>query len=327
MVLGMRPFICLICFFIFNVALVENTLAEDTPVPVEDRTVETSEEEIMPAVFEPVTQDIGGRLDKLEGTLNNHALLDMLELLESLKIEVTTLRSEIEVQTHTIDQLKQKQRDLYTDVDDRLQRIETKGGSGQSLYSDNTKTDTKVTEEQQATSGEENVAVTTDEEKVVATTDSEPKPEPETETENNVVATEEGKPVDPLKAEAVYQKAFKLLQKSQYDQAFVAFKDFLKVYPNSPFSDNAQYWLGEANYVTQKYELAINEYQALCNTYPDSKKVSYALLKIGYSYAELGNDAEAKKILKEVKLQYPGTTVARLANERLRKISSAEPKD
>ena len=74
----------------------------------------------------------------------------------------------------------------------------------------------------------------------------------------------------------------------------------------------------------QKYELAINEYQALLNTYPDSKKVSHALLKIGYSYAELGNKSDAKKTLEEVKAQYPGTTAARLATERLRKIGSEE---
>lgn len=74
----------------------------------------------------------------------------------------------------------------------------------------------------------------------------------------------------------------------------------------------------------QKYEIAINEYQALLNTFPDSQKVSHALLKIGYSYAELGNAADATKTLNEVKRQYPGTTAARLADERLRKISAAK---
>ena len=70
----------------------------------------------------------------------------------------------------------------------------------------------------------------------------------------------------------------------------------------------------------QNYEIAINEYQALLNTYPDSQKTSHALLKIGYSYVELGNIAEAKKTLKEVIRQYPDTTASKLADERLRKI-------
>ena len=111
-----------------------------------------------------------------------------------------------------------------------------------------------------------------------------------------------------------------MLKESQYDQALSAFKNFLKDYPNSPLSDNAQYWVGEANYVMQNYEIAINEYQALLNTFPNSQKTSHALLKIGYSYAELGNIADAKKILKEVTRQYPDTTASKLADERLRKI-------
>ena len=77
---------------------------------------------------------------------------------------------------------------------------------------------------------------------------------------------------------------------------------------------------GSQNHSQLNYEIAINEYQALLNTYPNSQKVSHALLKIGYSYAELDNIADAKKILKEVIRQYPDPTVSRLANERLRKI-------
>jgi tol-pal system protein YbgF len=264
----MRLFIFIIGFFIFNTVQAGDTETDENKAPV----------------YEPITEDINARLEKVEKAVNNSALLDMLELLESLKTEVSTLRGQVEVQTHTIEQLKQRQRDLYTDVDKRLQRVESNG-----------------------------VTVTEEAETV------------EEESDDQSVASEgaeERPPADPLKAEAVYQKAFKLLKESQYDQAHTAFKEFLKDYPDSPFSDNAQYWLGEANYVMQKYELAINEYQALLNTFPDSKKVSHALLKIGYSYAELGNSADAEKTLKEVKEQYPGTTAARLADERLRKIGS-----
>ncbi len=265
----MRLLIFLTGFFIFHAVLAEDKESTNKA-----------------PVYEPITQDINGRLEKIEKIVNNNALLDMLELLESLKLEVNKLRGQVEVQTHTIEQLTQKQRDLYTDVDKRLQRVES-----------NKTTAAPEQEEALETAVEE-------------------------EATSEVETASEAEPVDPLKAEAVYQKAFKLLKESQYDQALVAFKDFLKDYPDSPFSDNAQYWLGEANYVMQKYELAINEYQALLNTFPDSKKVSHALLKIGYSYAELGNADDARKTLKEVKIQYPGTTAARLADERLRKISS-----
>ncbi len=297
----MRFFLCFIGLLISNVALAGDAkTANETAAPV----------------FEPISEDINGRLDRIEKAVNNKALLDMLELLESLKIEINTLRGEVEVQTHTLEQLKQKQRDLYTDVDDRIQRIESNKPSSDS--SPDSSSDSSLATDADASSTDpeasEGEDTTTEDQTQVA----------DAETTIDVSTSDDDEAVDPLKAEAIYQKAFKLLKESQYDQALKAFKGFLKDYPDSAFSDNAQYWLGEANYVKQNYEIAINEYQALLNTYPDSQKVSHALLKIGYSYAELGNAADARKTLKEVKSQYPGTTAARLADERLRKIGAAK---
>lgn len=265
-------------------------------------------EEESESTYEPITEDIGGRLDRIEKRLENKALLNMLELLESLKIEVSTLRGDIELQTHTIDQLKQKQRDLYTDIDRRLQRLEANG------FSTPPSSDLKVLNN--GANGETTTNGAANEEQTLTV-----------ETESDIAKKSdapEEKKADPLKAEAEYQRAFKLLKESRYDQAEKSFKEFLKDYPDSDFSDNAQYWLGETNYVMQKYDAAINEYQSLLNNFPDSKKVSHALLKIGYSYDALGNSADAEKVLTEVKEQYPGTTAARLADERLRKINAAK---
>lgn len=290
---SMRKIVCFMCLALINTAYAEDTASTENKAPV----------------YEPITQDLSGRLDRVEKILDNRALLDMLELLESLKTEVSALRGDIEVQTHTVEQLKQKQRDLYTDIDRRLQRIESNKTTTKSTPElkvlDNAANQADV----EAPSGEQGLVVETSSD---LTTDS--------ETAAEVKPVE----VDPQKAEAVYQRAFKLLKESQYDQAQKAFKDFLKDYPDTDFSDNAQYWLGETNYVMQKYDIAINEYQTLLTTFPDSKKVSHALLKIGYSYAELGNASDAEKTLTEVKKQYPGTTAARLADERLRKISVAK---
>ena len=286
----MRILICLISFILFGLALADEKNTGESLTPV----------------YEPVTSDISERLEKIEKQLNNSALLEMLESLESLKTEINTLRGEIEVQTHTIDQLKQKQRDLYTDLDKRLERL------GHNKIDENSPNDLQTLNAN--TAGEEltNEENITDEETLVIETTSDIGQKNETTSEEKIV--------DPKEAEKTYRNAFKLLKESQYDQALVAFKNFLKDYPNDNLSNNAQYWIGEANYVMQNYEIAINEYQALLNTYPDSQKASHALLKIGYSYTELGNMADAKKILKEVIRQYPDTTASKLADERLSKI-------
>ena len=285
----MRIFICLISFVFFGIALADEKDTGESLTPV----------------YEPGINNIDKRLEKIEKQLSNSALLEMLESLESLKTEINTLRGEIEVQGYTIDQLKQKQRDLYTDLDRRLEL------SGSNNTSDSPSNDLQVldTNANQEIINENDTA--SEQSLVIETT---------SDIGQNGETTSEEKPIDPQEAEKYYRSAFKLLKESQYDQALLAFKSFLKDYPDSAFSNNAQYWIGEANYVMQNYEIAINDYQALLNTYPNSQKISHALLKIGYSYAELGNIADAKKILKEVIRQYPDTTVSRLANERLRKI-------
>jgi tol-pal system protein YbgF len=285
----MRIFICLISFVFFGIALADEKDADESLTPV----------------YEPEINNVDKRLEKIEKQLNNSALLEMLESLESLKTEINTLRGEIEVQGHTIDQLKQKQRDLYTDLDKRLEL------SGNNNTSDDPSNDLQVldTNANQEIINENDTA--SEQSLVIETT---------SDIGQNGEINSEEKLIDPQEAEKYYRSAFKLLKESQYDQALLAFKSFLKDYPDSAFSNNAQYWIGEANYVMQNYEIAINDYQALLNTYPNSQKISHALLKIGYSYAELGNIADAKKILKEVIRQYPDTTVSRLANERLRKI-------
>jgi len=331
----MRFFIYFLSLFLFTLVSAEETTPSENNTPV----------------FEPTKQDLSGRLARIEKILDNRALLDMFELLESLKVEVNFLRGEIEVQTRTVEQLKQKQRELYTDIDNRLQRAEANKFTGrlsrplEVLDSVANQVDSISLEmldpvanqgdssplemlDPVANQGDSSplemldpVANQDDSSSQISSGEQGLVVETNSEFIDNKQVSSEKKIFDPQKAEAVYQRAFNLLKKSQYGQAKKAFKNFLKNYPESDYSDNAQYWLGETNYVMQKYDSAINEYQALLNIFPNSKKVSHALLKIGYSYAELGNVSDAEKILIEVVQQYPGTTAARLAEERLRKIS------
>ena len=66
---------------------------------------------------------------------------------------------------------------------------------------------------------------------------------------------------------------------------------------------------------------AIAEYERLTNNYPQSQKYTHALLKIGYSYQELGLINEAKQYLEMLVKQYPDTTASRLAQTRLQQLA------
>jgi tol-pal system protein YbgF len=120
--------------------------------------------------------------------------------------------------------------------------------------------------------------------------------------------------------EAAYRAAFNYLKEGRYDHAIKAFRDFLGSYPQSGYADNAQYWLGEAHYVTRQYPKAIDEFQKVLDKYPGSAKLADAMLKIGYCHYELRDMEKATAILGSLQQRFPNTTAARLAEKRLQRI-------
>jgi len=117
-----------------------------------------------------------------------------------------------------------------------------------------------------------------------------------------------------------YTAAFDLLKEGLYSMSVSAFDSFLKSYPDSKYADNAQYWLGEANYVSRQYKTALDAFQTLIAKYPESKKIPGARLKIGYTYYELKNWSASKDALMQVVKLYPDSSVASKANDRLERI-------
>lgn len=120
--------------------------------------------------------------------------------------------------------------------------------------------------------------------------------------------------------QAAYTQAFESLRGGSYPAAITGFKQFLSAYPSSALTDNAQYWLGEAYYVTRDYPSALVSFQDVLTRYPDSRKAPDALLKLGFTQYELKRYKEARTALTEVTQRYPETEAAKLAAERLRRI-------
>jgi tol-pal system protein YbgF len=119
---------------------------------------------------------------------------------------------------------------------------------------------------------------------------------------------------------ANYQAAFDLLKDGKYPEAIGGFKQFLTTFPTSVLADNAQYWLGEAHYVTKQYPDALRDFRMVLEKYPDSRKTPDALLKIGFCNYELKNWPEARSALGQVVQRFGDTTAARLASQRLAKM-------
>jgi tol-pal system protein YbgF len=129
-----------------------------------------------------------------------------------------------------------------------------------------------------------------------------------------------GLPVPQGDDRANYQAAFDMLKDGKYAEAISGFKQYLTSFPDGALVDNAQYWLGEAHYVTRDYTQALRDFRAVIDKYPESRKIPDALLKIGYCNYELKNWADARAALNQVVQKFPDTTAARLASQRLAKM-------
>ena len=117
-----------------------------------------------------------------------------------------------------------------------------------------------------------------------------------------------------------YQAALELLRQGRYPQAEAAFTEFLAGFPDSELRDNAQYWLAETHYVNREFEKALGGFRAVIENYPNSGKLPDALLKAGFCEYELQRWDDARKSLQAVVDQFPDSTAARLASQRLERM-------
>jgi tol-pal system protein YbgF len=94
-----------------------------------------------------------------------------------------------------------------------------------------------------------------------------------------------------------YKAAYDLLRQRQVDQSLVAFKDYLKKYPNGEFAANSCYWLGEIFLLKNQLPQARDWFAKLLQDFPDSNKVPDATFKLGKVYHLMGDKKRAKPLL------------------------------
>jgi len=128
---------------------------------------------------------------------------------------------------------------------------------------------------------------------------------------------------DPAKKhdkETMYSQAYQTFKENNYDKARTEFQNFLAAYPDSEYSDNAQFWIGECFFFEKNYEKAILEYEKVTKNYPGGNKVPYALLKQALSFLKLNDKTSSKLLLQQVIKDYPNTNQARIARSKLQEI-------
>ena len=245
---------------------------------------------------------LSGEIVRMGRLVDNKAVLEMIQQVDEIADEISQLRGEIEVQGNDINDIKKRQRELYLDVDRRLRELESgataRAPAGQIVVPQVQSQSTTSSQTPSIVPSTSAAASTTSQSTTASQTPS------STQSEEK----------------AAYQAAFDKLKEGRYKNAKTELKAFLGKFPNSSYAGNAQYWLGEAHYVTRNFDQGIIEFKKVLNKYPSSNKVPDAMLKLGYTFYELKQFPQAKAILEDLRKRYPGSTASRLATKRLDRI-------
>jgi tol-pal system protein YbgF len=103
-----------------------------------------------------------------------------------------------------------------------------------------------------------------------------------------------------------YDKAYSLVRNRRFDDALDAFKQLLVDFPDSKYTPNSYYWVGELYQVItpQDLEAARQAFTQLLERYPDHAKVPDAMYKLGKVHFLKGNRDKSRDYLEQVIAKY-----------------------
>ena len=219
----------------------------------------------------------------------DNAMFDLLARVEQLQAEVQQLRGMVEEQSQTITELERKQKNMYADLDGRVQSLATPAPAQPQVVP--------------AQPG----AVAPTVQTPAAPAVSAPVPNVAAPVQNAAQGTERER----------YQQAYDSLRNGHNAQSVKMFETLLVDYPAGEYADNAQYWLAEAYKVNREIDKSRAAFNKVVVQYPNSAKVPDALLKLGYIEADMQNSVKAREYLLRVTNSYPNSPAAHLAAKKL----------
>jgi tol-pal system protein YbgF len=262
-----------------------------------------------PAADDPVQvklNDIDARVTRIERIISNQSLVELAQHLDQVQADVRQLRGRVEELEYNTESMRKQQRDLYSDLDKRLAAIGggSAGGAAAGALSG-------------SGSGAGTGAGSSSPQSGAGAAGSAGAPSAAAGAGAAGSAAADSGGAGTSEEQRVYGQSFDALKAGSYSIAITGFKDFLTSYPASPLAENAQYWLGEAYYVTRDFDSASGAFKSVLSKWPDSRKAPDALLKLGYTQIAQNKTGEGRATLSQVVQKYPGTDAAKLASERL----------
>ena len=225
------------------------------------------------------------------------------ERINTLFDDLSKLRGEVEVLTYALQTSEERQKVLYKELNERLQKIE----------------DSALKIENNVNSAE-------------STSMNQPL------TQNNLIIQEEVLPeiapepipqaadLPPLVDKNIeyqeFEDAKKLITATKYKEAFDALDKFVINYPSSELLPEAKYNLGYTQFALRNYKAAINTFNKIVLEYPDNPIAPNSLYQVSNSQIQLTRITKAKQTLRTLIKKYPNADIIPSAKKRLKDLES-----
>ena len=240
---------------------------------------------------------------------NNDGLSLLLEQNQQLRTEVQALRALVEEQSFEIRKIQRDSLSRYTNVDERLGMLENEAvttvTSPGTSVTDRLPPLTPPSSIQQDTSTASSTNAVSENSRTA------------TATETNARFSRGTLQPAILSEQQLYQMAYDSAINSNFERAVAEFDQYLSIYPDGRFVSNAHYWKGQAYLYLNQFGEARDSYEIILSQYEESPKLPDAMYGLGLAYQGLGNIAQARQLLSEIKRRFPNTGVANLADTRL----------
>lgn len=115
----------------------------------------------------------------------------------------------------------------------------------------------------------------------------------------------------------LYETAYVDFVKGNFQSAISGFREFVKRFPMTDFSDDAQFMIAQSFFVLGEYSNAITEFRRVLDTYPSGDKVPEAMYRLGLCYVEVDDIEIAREYFNLLVTRYPTAVETKQAKDML----------
>jgi tol-pal system protein YbgF len=211
------------------------------------------------------------QLARLDAQMNNQGMISLLNQVEALKAEIARLRGFQEEQAYQMDVAEKRVKDLFLDLDTRLNEVKELVSRPLPPQSDSVRLQSA-------------------------------------HTLTNAPAAAPS--LDPDAEARAYGGAHALVKAGKYRDAVRAMQSFLEQYPGGSLAPNAVYWMGFSQVNLGDFSAAATAYQKLIDEYPTSSKAPDAMLSLARARIQTNEMPQARTTLEQLIDKYPVSKAA-----------------